>query len=141
MMKAFHVSVKSVITKGNKVLMVKRLMGDGDMAWDFPGGRMDDDETVIETLHRELHEEMVSIKNYSVGELLHAARSYRYDKDGIGLLTLFYEIEAEEFDVDLSDEHLEYAWFDVGELEKISHDTTIVLNKDFVYAAKKSLSN
>ncbi len=109
MIKDCHVGIKGIVCINNQCLVLQK--GVGDTAyWDVPGGRIDDSEKILETLDRELHEELPTIGRYIVGDILGA---YRLDHDlegERGLVLIFYKVEAEKFDVVLSAEHSDYKW-------------------------------
>lgn len=109
-MKKFNVGVKAVIIKDDKVLVVKTNYGDN--FWEVPGGRIDNDETIMETLDRELHEELPNIQNIKVGELVYAHRVDHDIAEDLGLVLLFFRVEAGFTDdkPTLSDEHLDWKW-------------------------------
>src|SRR5579875_1019747 len=48
--------VKCVLTKGDRVLLVRHTYG--DRRWDLPGGRMRRDEPAVNTARREMQEEL-----------------------------------------------------------------------------------
>lgn len=133
MPKTFHVGVKGVVRAGDQCLVLKK-NGSTDAFWDLPGGRIDDKETIPEALRRELREELPSLKQYSVGELLGV---HRFDRDfipGFGLFVAFYRVETEPFDVVVSHEHQGFRWVTldtVGELKK----TEGVMMSDAYYDA------
>lgn len=141
MLKTFYIGVKALITKGDKVLLMKKKGENGNDVWDVPGGRMDGDEKIVDTLHRELKEEIPSIKDYKVGELLYASRLEKDLRDGHGLIFLFYEVETEAFEVELSEEHFEYVWLDKNELEEVANDKSVFMGEGFLNSARKALSN
>ncbi len=123
MIKDCHVGVKGIICNQGRCLLLKRITRD-ETHWDMPGGRIDGDETLHETLVRELHEELPSIQNFSIGPLVGAYRLPLDILDGKGLVILFYAVDVETFDVILSDEHIGYSWVSLedvtqGEVEKI----------------------
>lgn len=53
MLKTFYVGVKGVVVVENKALVLKKTDQDGKLFWDIPGGRIDESETIIQTLERE----------------------------------------------------------------------------------------
>ena len=97
MIKTFYVGVKGVVVKDDKVLVVKG--GEGRDFWEVPGGRIDDNESLHETLRRELAEEVPNIQNIQIGEVLDAFRVHR-DIDGEVSLTLIFFKVAADFDGD-----------------------------------------
>ena len=86
MSKSFHIGVKGLICSDGNVLLLR----DGQF-WDLPGGRIDADENPIQTLIRELSEELPEIQDISVGQLVgwHRARTYSPAKDHSLMLLIF----------------------------------------------------
>lgn len=121
-MKNFFVGVKAVITnQENEYLLIK----DSSKIdfWDFPGGRIDDNETIEEALLRELSEEVPNIAEPEIGELVNAFRVPGSIKEDLGLVLLFYRVAAMiPENITLSDEHSEYGWFSREEALKIASD-------------------
>lgn len=109
MMKTFFVGVKGVIVNGDKVLVLER--GAGGDFWEVPGGRVDGDESLHETLQRELKEELPNIENIRIGEVLDAHRLHK-DIDGeISLTLIFFKVEADfSGDPKISEEHTAWRW-------------------------------
>lgn len=109
-MKLFNVGVKAIFEQDGKILILK---GAGDNSfWKIPGGRIDGDESIEDTLRRELEEELPGIKNVEVGDLVFAKRVHNdITDDGVSLVFLFYHVEADLPDpIELDDEHGEYLW-------------------------------
>ncbi len=132
MMKHFYVGVKGVICIDNKVLLLKGADESGGTYWDMPGGRIDDAETIQEALQRELQEELPSLRQFSQGKIVTASRHYKDLKDGLGLLFLFYRIDAEPFEVVLSSEHLEYRWVGKDDIDSLINDTSTFLSPSYL---------
>lgn len=109
-MKDFNVGIKGVIIKDNKVLIMKTPIGT-EQFWEMPGGRMDGNETVQETLTRELKEEVPNIQNIKIGGILGAYRVPHDIWPNTGLFLVFYSVRA-DFDGDpqISEEHSEWEW-------------------------------
>ena len=75
----------AVIEKGGKYLVSRRPRGDENV-WEFPGGTLEEGETLAECLTREIAEELgVDVK---VGDEVKAVRTTRSGKE---LLIHFYE--------------------------------------------------
>jgi 8-oxo-dGTP diphosphatase len=114
MMKHFFVGVKAVIIKDGKILLLKD--SSRPDFWDVPGGRIDENETIQEALLRELDEELPGIINPRIGNLIDAYRIPGSIKDDMGLVLLFYAVEADFPEkITLSSEHTEYEWLDFEE--------------------------
>ena len=118
--KLFNVGIKAVITQGDKVLLVDNVKRRHD-TWEFPGGRMDGNETIEETLRRELTEELPNIKNIKIGALLGAHRIHHDIKEKVSLVLIFYKVEAEfDGEVQISDEHKDFRWVTLNEAKKLA---------------------
>jgi 8-oxo-dGTP diphosphatase len=83
--------VAAVLFEGDRVLLTQRKLGSHlEGSWEFPGGKVEEDEDPQAALVRELREE-VGIEA-RVGEVLDVT-FYRYPKKNC--LLLFYEVERE----------------------------------------------
>lgn len=122
-MKNFFVGVKGVITNEQDEYLLIKDSSKVDF-WDFPGGRIDENETIQQALLREMSEEVPSLANPEVGELVHAFRVPGSVKDNLGLLLLFYKVTVNMMPevIELSHEHTEYGWFSYPDALKIASD-------------------
>ena len=95
-MQTFYVGIQGIIIRDDKVLLLRANGGKGRRdIWEAPGGRIDDDETMQQTLERELHEELANISDIQIGEILHATR-LPWIIDGTNSRTLgFCQVRAE----------------------------------------------
>ena len=118
--KLFNVGIKSIIINDDKVLIVKNTKG----FWEVPGGRVDANESIEETLRRELSEELPNIKSVVPGRILDARRLHKDIKDNVSLILVFYAVTA-EFDGEptLSDEHIDYMWATKQEALDLVYET------------------
>ena len=114
MPKTFYVGIKGVIVSDSKALILKT---SDDDRWDIPGGRINDSETIQETLSRELKEELPSIGNFQIGNLLNVFRLNHDLSSGNGLILIYFRVTADKFDIKLSDEHTDFAWVDAEEID------------------------
>lgn len=121
-MKQFNVGIKSLIIRDNKILLVKHV---DPLYWEVPGGRIDDSETIEQTLERELHEELPNIKSYKVHGIVDAFRLQKDIKPDLSLFLVFYKISATFTGdtPDLSDEHSEFKWMTKTEALKVVNIT------------------
>ncbi|HSX53482.1 MAG TPA: NUDIX domain-containing protein [Patescibacteria group bacterium] len=130
--KLFNIGIKAIIKRGNKVLILKTTKGS---YWEVPGGRMDADETVVETLRRELNEELPNIKTIEIGEIVCATRIHKDIKENVSLVLIFYHVDAsfEGEVIQISAEHDAYKWATKDQALKIVYDK----NKEAIEAAFK----
>lgn len=56
-MKNIHVAA-AIIKKNNQIMIAQRMKGEFAGQWEFPGGKLEDDETASDALKREMMEEM-----------------------------------------------------------------------------------
>ncbi len=111
----FHITVKGIVVYGHKVLLLKRVRpsSDGLGYWELPGGGLDYGETPNQALIRELKEETgLSIDVIKPAYTFTKIR-VGYQTVGIGYLAL-----AENDHIVLSDEHTDYLWCDIKDLQK-----------------------
>ncbi len=122
MMKTFFVGVKGVIVSNNKVLILQK-NGEGGF-WEVPGGRVDADESLDQTLVRELQEEVPNIQNVKVGRVLDAYRLHKDIEDNISLTLIFFKVEA-DFDGDpqISEEHQAWQWVTKEQAAEIASES------------------
>jgi 8-oxo-dGTP pyrophosphatase MutT (NUDIX family) len=126
--KKFHVGVKAMITNDQgQILLMKEDVSKHSMPtseyWDFPGGRMQEAETVLQTLQREVAEE-TGITDVGQPEFVTAVISNHQIKlpenEVVGLVLMVYRVKiAPEATITLSDEHLDYLWFDLPEAQQL----------------------
>ncbi|MCK4891076.1 MAG: NUDIX hydrolase [Candidatus Pacebacteria bacterium] len=113
MEKIQQVSIKGLLCRDNKVLLLKTPTG----RWELPGGRMNFGENVEQTLKREIKEE-IGFKDVKMGNL---ANTWSFiSKEIIHHFIVFvFEFFTEESKIKLSVEHVEYKWISVSNFEEI----------------------
>lgn len=103
--------VAGILKKDNKILIARKKEGKALAGyWEFPGGKIEADETPEESLIRELMEEMeikISVNKY-IGESI-------YDYGNIVISLKGYLAEILEGEIVLSD-HDKYAWVTVDKI-------------------------
>ena len=107
-----YITVAAAIIKDkDKILIARRKGGKHlEFKWEFPGGKVDEDETEVEALKRELKEE------FSIDTLVRdfvAESLFKYDHININLRAYLTEIVAGE--IELND-HDKIAWVNPNQL-------------------------
>ena len=113
-----QVGVKILLkSKEGKYLLVKRSAEkypEVGAKWDIVGGRIDPGSSLIDNLKREVMEE-TGLEILSEPKLIQAQDILKEDKH---VVRLTYVGEADG-EVALSDEHDQYGWFSVEEMDKL----------------------
>ena len=90
-----------------------------DDKYELPGGRMEFGETIEETLKREIYKELgveVSpIKLIDTWNYINEEKNYQV----AGIIYLC-ELEANNLDIRLSEEHTDYKWFKMGDVSNMN---------------------
>jgi 8-oxo-dGTP pyrophosphatase MutT (NUDIX family) len=119
----YQLSLKVIMTNDNNEILALGGMPNGSYAgfYDLPGGRVDKDEfttPLTDILKREIKEELGEI-NYTlkpepvaVGRHLLSASISGLPED-VHVLYLFFEAKFISGEIKISDEHLDYKWFDL----------------------------
>jgi 8-oxo-dGTP pyrophosphatase MutT (NUDIX family) len=85
--------------------------------WGLPGGKVESNETLMDTITRECTEELGFMPDYLRLVPLEKFTS----TDNVFVYHTFFCCVASEFRPDLNDEHLGYAWMDSSVLPKPMH--------------------
>lgn len=103
---------QNIIIKNNsrKALILKHTTGN----WLLPGGKINQGENWLEALIREIKEE-TGITNFKIDRVLEVD-SWMEDKVGYYVVTFIVSMEGEP-NIVLSDEHTEYAWVTLNDLD------------------------
>lgn len=113
-MKRVHVAVGVVVAQGQVFLTKRHLNAHQGGKWEFPGGKVEQGETVAQALHRELQEE-IAINILSCTPLLTIHHDY-LDKEV--LLDVFV---VDNFQGEPSaQEGQEQGWFTIEQLSEIN---------------------
>lgn len=113
MKKAIHV-VGAVLIEDGKVLCAQR--GKGKilpLKWEFPGGKIEKDESPQEALHREIEEEMLC--KIEIGKQIDQT-VYEYNFGIVHLTTFFCKIIEGK---PVLTEHLDAKWLEPNELTSL----------------------
>ena len=107
----FPISVKSLIFDEKRVLLIKNERDE----WDLPGGKIEKNDDVIETLVREVKEELnLTIDNYNILQ----AKKHLFRKQEIIVIVYYSKITKEE-PIRLSFENIDYNFFSYDELNQL----------------------
>lgn len=126
--KLFYVGVKALITNdAGKILLFKAEIShhrvQAEPYWDIPGGRMEQGETVTETLRREVEEETGITKLKSIKFWTSVVSKHEIPLDDgtlAGLVLMIYKVTiANDSTIKISTEHTEYDWFTPLEAAKL----------------------
>lgn len=120
MMKPYKVVAKAIIFDQNRVLILRKSLQErlakDSHGWDFPGGTLEPDESLMDGLSRELQEEVsLSVKV--------VAPAYIYDEiqEEKHMMIIKFACHQPSGEVMISEEHDSYHWFDLDSL----HQATI----------------
>ena len=107
-----HVAA-AIFTKGEKVLACRRAPHKSSAGfWEFPGGKVEENETDEESLKRELYEEFgitVTVKNHLVNSF------YKYEKINVNLKAYLVDHLSGDF---ILRDHDAINWIDSKEFGK-----------------------
>lgn len=105
--------VAGILVRNGKILGVKRGKGNLRGYWEFPGGKIEENETPEYALKRELKEEL----NIEINILRELTKVYySYEDFDICLLCFICEIKSGEITLQ---EHEELKWMRAEELESV----------------------
>ncbi|MGL1893658.1 MAG: NUDIX domain-containing protein [Spirochaetaceae bacterium] len=106
MEKKISFAVKGLITKENKILIMKR--SDAGI-WELPGGRLEFGETAEETLIREMSEETgLEVQPHNI---VGTWNKFFGDWQITGII---YTCTALDYNITISSEHSDYKWVSIN---------------------------
>ena len=126
----FHVGVKALVRDGaGKILVLKvnqeKLKNITEAYWDIPGGRIEEGQTVQQTLEREVLEEIGTPMAGDADFYSAVVSNIRIPTDNgeVGLVLMVYRVTLPDNAViKLSPEHTAYEWVDPAEAaERLRH--------------------
>ena len=107
--KLFKVNQNAILkSETGDILILKR-----EGKWMLPGGRMEEDETWLEGLQREIREE-TGIRSFVIEKIISTDIS---DSGGTYIVTFLCKITG-NYEIKLSTEHQEYAWLNMKDIDK-----------------------
>ncbi|MBI2627950.1 MAG: NUDIX domain-containing protein [Candidatus Niyogibacteria bacterium] len=106
--KLFEISQSAIIQdSAGRILILKK-----NKKWLLPGGRLEENETWLEGLQREVEEE-AGIEKFSIKKILDIDTS---DDKNTYIATFLCKVE--DVQVKLSSEHQEYVWLNLKDIDK-----------------------
>ena len=105
--------VAAIIIKDSKVFATQRGYGDFKDGWEFPGGKIEPEETNQEALMREIKEELKA--DVEVGELLHTV-DFDYPKFHLTMHCYLCSLKSERITLT---EHEAARWLAYDELDSV----------------------
>ena len=106
--------VAAILRKDNRIFATQRGYGEFKDGWEFPGGKIEENESPRDAIVREIKEELAA--DIIVGELLTTVE-YDYPKFHLSMDCFLAEL-APGSDMKLL-EHEAAKWLDVNELESV----------------------
>lgn len=105
--------VAAIIRKGDKIFATQRGYGEWKDWWEFPGGKMEMDETPQEALKREIREELST--EISVDEFV-CTVEYDYPKFHLTMHCFLCSLQMEALHLN---EHEAARWLSIDELKSV----------------------
>lgn len=103
-----HLVVSAVVVHENKILVARRSKNDSYPGmWEFPGGGVDGNETVVEAVRREVKEET----NLDIGDFPSEELMIHPTRTALRVVMLFECDSVSQ--LSLSHEHDEHFWMDI----------------------------
>jgi 8-oxo-dGTP diphosphatase len=110
----FHLGVKALIRNPNKeILLLERKSKFNKNYWDLPGGRLQKDESLLQTLKREIAEETGLNDIRDAQPFITVLTDIRIQnaEEDVGLIFSVYLCDINYmFSPQLSDEHITFKW-------------------------------
>ncbi|HTB49329.1 MAG TPA: NUDIX domain-containing protein [Verrucomicrobiae bacterium] len=124
--KLFYIGVKGLIEdKEGRILLLKADVNkhrkNKEPYWDIPGGRISEEQTVIQTLKREIEEEtgITKLEGHEFFTAVVSNHEIPVDDRLLGLALMIYKVKVPQGSkVSLSEEHVAYEWVDRAEAKK-----------------------
>ena len=121
-----HLGVYGVIVSDDKILLVKKSRGAYTGQYDLPGGSLEHGEKPVETLKREIMEEVgVRVKNYKIMDansvVVDWNNPYINDGEHMHHIGIIYEVEIEDGDIKTDADGLDSlgaVWYPVSKIKK-----------------------
>lgn len=140
MLNTYYIGVKAIIKAqdtGRILILEKNADNSGEVFYDLPGGRIEDAETIPQTLSRELQEEIgldMSPDKLSAHPIGMAQITSNLLNTDVGLCLAYVPLSVEhEFEPTLSSEHRIGTWYSQPELEALTVEHPHALMESIPY--------
>jgi 8-oxo-dGTP pyrophosphatase MutT (NUDIX family) len=111
----FQVAVKALnYNEEGKLLFLKDYKGE----WDFPGGRIEHDESLREAMEREVREELNVKCSYISAQPLYVWPGQ--NTDGAWRVDVCFKVDFESCDFTPSNENVEHGYFTLDDAKKLN---------------------
>ncbi len=111
-MKTINV-VAAIIKQGNKILATQRGYGEFAGSWEFPGGKIEPNETPGEAIVREIHEELEA---YITVDSLVTIVDYDYDTFHLHMHCFLCHVESGQLELH---EHTAARWLHANNIDSV----------------------
>jgi mutator protein MutT len=108
-----------MLQKNNEVLLVKRCNSDWmNDYWSFPGGLLEENESLPEAATRETEEEIGVVVQPDDFELLHVLQVHKHPKNNKDILGFYFKAELWQGDLVNKEphKHSAFGWFAINDL-------------------------
>jgi ADP-ribose pyrophosphatase YjhB (NUDIX family)/predicted nucleotidyltransferase len=128
-------NVNIAITNNGKFLLLKRSEKESYTGmWEFPAGKVNDDENSLDAIIRETFEETgIKLKKGKIKKVGETWRPRKGNKGYDAIKTTMFTYYHNDTDIKLSEEHSSYKWFDLDEIkkntDKIGFETIRCINR------------
>lgn len=117
---AFRPGVKALVTARGHVLLLQERRSEGAPFWTIPGGGVESGESLTESLHRELQEELQCV--VTVGGVVGGCAYAHLTRPATSVYTVFDVALLSEPDANPAEGIVEYAWFRPEDLPQTTLD-------------------
>lgn len=115
-------AVVGILVCENKTLLLHRTFA--PICWTPPGGHVEANETLIDAVHREVYEETgIRCRIIMPIDIWHG------EHDAIPIESISFVCECDTSVVRLSNEHDDFRWVDIAEIENWKHATDFDVSK------------
>lgn len=120
---SFYIGVKAIIKNDSGDILILKDAPRGK--WEVPGGRIDKNQTIQQSLEREIQEEILGAKLVRLGPIIYVATGDFTVENEHKLFLAFHDATVKlPTELTLSREHTDFAWVNKTNLEDFEIFTT-----------------